>query len=164
MAHVLAETSCLLAGQAAALCRLARLANWATTTLAADGRCATPLGRLWDDWAATLAAALLAALHGAQLLAAEPPGGVEGGNGGSETNGSSKRQQQQQQQQPWERRDMGEVAYDLAAAARLLLPPAGAAGLPTLQREPVPRLLSSLGKYCSIESARLFRFVKVLIT
>ena len=137
--------------------------------LAAKGRCGAPLERLWDDWAAMLAAALLAAMHRAQLL--QPPRAYAGTpdstdpgtgstKGGMAVEGS--RQQQQQQQQPWERQRMGQAAFDMAMAARVLLRPAATTSLGTLQRESVPRLLNSLGRQCCIDSTSLRHHVQVL--
>jgi hypothetical protein len=177
MLHPSADVTCSTACQAAALNRLARL-FYIATDLAAKGGCAVLLGRLWDEWAAMLAAALLAAMHGAQLLDTELPCGTEGGSGGSEdgTIDGDRQQQQQQrqqqqrqqqqrlrhQQQPWERRRLGQAACDLQFVARLLLPPAATGGLHTLQRDSAPRLLNTLAKQCCMKPASIHRYVQVL--
>jgi hypothetical protein len=167
MLHHSADTTGLHAHQAAAFGRLARL-GYLATTLAATGRCALLLGRLWDVWATVLAAALLAAMHWAQLspvsVGPTPPGGTDcsndGSNGGRTSDGSQQ-QQQHEQQRPQEQRRFGQAAFELATAVRLLLSPA-TAGLDTLQRDPVPLLINSLGKHCSIGPTKFLQYVKVL--
>jgi hypothetical protein len=135
--------------------------------LTAKGRCGVALERLWDDWAGMLAAALLAALHGAQLLQpprvyAGTPDSTDQGTGSTDGSMAHEGSRQQQQQQQWERQHLGQAAFDVAMSARLLLPPAATASLGTLQREPVPRLLTSLGRQCCIDPTSLHRHVQVL--
>jgi hypothetical protein len=137
--------------------------NWAAS-LAAVGRCAVLLKQHWDAWAAMLAAALLAALRWAQLqpvcVGPIPSGNTNRSDSGS-AGGLTSDGSQQQQQRPCELRRLGQAAFELASAAQLLLPPA-TAGLGTLQRNPVPLLMNSLGKHCSIGSVSLLRYVEVL--
>lgn len=135
------------------------------TGVAAKGRCAALLGQRWDAWAAMLAAALLAAMHWAQLqamhVAPESTDSAGCSAGGTTNDGSQQQQQQQPQLPPRDRQRLGQAAFELASAGRLLLP-AAIAGLPTLQREQVPRLMNSLGKHCAIDSTSLQRYVQVL--
>ena len=158
-----AEVTGALAHQAAAFGRLAGLVYWAAA-MAAKGRCAVLLGQLWGEWAAMLAVALLVAMHWARLQpahVAERRSGSAAHSDGGTPNEGSQQQLLQQQQQPWEQRRLGKAVFELAFAARQLLPPAGTASLGTLQREQVPRLMMSLGKYCAIDSASIHRYVQV---
>jgi hypothetical protein len=141
--------------QAAALSRLAYLVRSMTGDMTRQKQ------HMRDEWAAATAAALSAAAfwaHGHQNRGADSacssPGAGSGGGRGSGT-------RQQQEGQQTQQRFMQHTAFDLGEAAALLLLPAATAGLDTLEREPVPRLLASLASHCRIDAPTLQRHVQV---